>query len=573
MFVKRCASKSKNNTHETFHIVESYRKEDGTPSHRYLANITPLPDPIIRHIKQLLKHEDEIHELDDIRQLLSSETSAQIDLGDSLGGAGLLALRRAWQKSGMNRALNILSEAQKQSTFAMVAGRVLDPCSKRALKTKLKDTLLQRAYSKNRLEEDTLYEVMDELEEEFETIQQRLRDTRDDSPVLLLYDTTSTYFEGRKAEPGEYGHSKDKRWDRHQIIVGLVCGQDGLPLAVEIWPGNTHDSQTLQQRIDLLREKFGVENAVWVSDEGMYSESNLETITDSGYDYIVGLEWHRQRERLVELAPGQLELFDERGHYEWTEGETRYVGCHSPARKTRAQKRRKQAMKEVEKQLEEWQNTAQNGKYYHENRLYQKVHNLLDEKGVNDLYEIEITALGDETDAQAKTYLDLSFQVDEGKLKRRKALEGKYVLETSLDSEKTTCQDVEAYYKRLQKVERAFRHLKSFLSIRPIYHYKKSRIRAHVLICFLAYYLVAYLEKEFRDAGETREVEAILEEWDQLRVSQVTLRENGDQLKQEWKWGLGQEGQKIRKQIKDLGWWRSIQAHKRSLLSQIDESP
>jgi transposase len=162
-----------------------------------------------------------------------------------------------------------------------------------------------------------LYRVMDVLHEQFYSIQERLRSRRRAAPVLCLYDITSTYFEGTEAEDGDYGHSRDKRWDRYQIVIGLVCDEEGVPLAIEVWPGNTADRSTVADRITALKKRFGIEYAIFVGDAGMYSGANIEKLEKSGFDYILATEWHTQRQQLEALKPWQLELFDQQGVAEW----------------------------------------------------------------------------------------------------------------------------------------------------------------------------------------------------------------------------------------------------------------
>lgn len=226
VFVKTTTSKQDGKTYKNHYIAESYwDKQIKAPRNRNLANISDLPEEVINKIKKALSDDT----------TLLSEEEICLGTGDALRGAGQLALWRAWEKAGMDRALSGLSEKQINSVKGMVFSRICDPCSKRALQERMGDTFLARACTQNRLDEDTLYEVMDLLAANFSNIQQNLRETHKNGETrLLLYDTTSTYFEGTRAEPGEYGHSKDKRWDRYQIIVGIVTDKNGLPLAVEV---------------------------------------------------------------------------------------------------------------------------------------------------------------------------------------------------------------------------------------------------------------------------------------------------------------------------------------------------
>ena len=412
---------------------------------------------------------------------------------------------------------------------------------------------------------------MNHIEDNFEQIQKELASAEEESPMLLLYDITSTYFEGTEAEGGQYGHSRDKRWDRYQVVIGLVCGQDGRPLAVEVWPGNKTDCRTVQERIGDLREHYGIEEAVFIGDGGMYSKANLDYIQQQGMDYIIGLEWHKKKELLLALSTGQQELFVEQGTYEWEEDGVRYVGCHSPERQYRDKRRRKAAMEEVRDELGHLKKTAAKGRYYTKEKLEAKIRELLVSCKVSRLWSISIEPCeGEEERAQKgeKARLELEFSEDEVQIKRRKALEGRFVVATTVDGERMSAGEVIDSYKSLQRVERSFRHIKSFLKIRPIYHRLWTRIRAHVLICFLAYYLTWHIGRDLRAEGITTEVERVLEYWDQLQLTRTTVETSKGSVSQ-WNWTLGEKGQKIKSEIKEAGLWRSIDAYKRSATKSL----
>jgi transposase len=384
-------------------------------------------------------------------------------------------------------------------------------------------------------------------------------------PVLFLYDVTSTYFEGTKAEDGEYGYQRDKRWDRYQIVVGLVCNEQGIPLAVEVWPGNTADKATVATQVKLLKEQFGIEKAVFVGDKGMYSETNIDQIVEAGFGYIIGLDWNKQRKQLEALAPVQLGLLDQIGIVEWEADGVRYVGCSSELNRERAARRRETGLVKAQQELEKLARTAAKGAYYSWVSLRERINEVLKANWVQGLWEVVIAPLEKMGSPEDKIRLQVTFTVDEDAVARRKIIEGKYVLQTSLSSKQYPPKQVDKVYRYLQKVERSFRHIKSYLNIRPIYHYKRRRVRAHVLICFLAYYLVKKMELELRARGETREVEPLLRTWEQLRLCELRFKV-GEYSRREWHWSLGEVGEAIKSEISGIGWWRSLEAHRHSLI-------
>jgi transposase len=559
VFIKKAWSTYKGKRSVQYHVAESYRDpETGNPKHHLIANVTALPQHAIESLRQSLRTGQAV-----------SSSDVEVRTGDGLRGAGILAAYRAWRQKDMDSVLGDMTSAQKQSALAMVLQRIFDPGSKLSLKRRFRNTILSKLLSEKRLDEDVLYEVMDELHKRFYEIQERLAGKRESCATLCLYDITSTYFEGTEAEEGEYGLSRDKRWDRYQIVIGLVCDEKGLPVAIEVWPGNTADRTTVANRVKALREQFGIESAVFVGDGGMYSQANIEQIEEHGLDYILHVDWHTQRKQLESLTPVQMELLDERGVVEWIEGDNRYIGCVSEHKRARAAKRREKGMLKAEQDLAQLAETAKNGSYYSWTRCREKVNQILRYRGVSGLWQVSIEPLEQGTDPETKTRLELSFAADEESIARKQMSEGKYVLRTSLSPESTTAEQVDYYYHELQKAERAFRHIKSFLKIRPVYHWLKRRIRAHVLICFLAYYLVKWMEIELREKGIGREIELLLREWDQLLLVQQHVIV-GEHETKEWQWSLGEIGLEIQKEIKQLGWWHSLEAHRRSLVSKTN---
>jgi hypothetical protein len=373
MFVKSGWRTYKGKRYYHHHLAESYRDpENGVVRTRRFLNVSVLPPHAIEALKQSLR----------TGKVPLGVDSVQVQTGDVLRGAGLVAITWAWQREGMPQVLAGLTEAERQSTLAMVAQRILQPGSKLSLKEEFANTVLAQSVSHKRLDENELYRVMDVLHEQFYTIQERLRSRRRATPVLCLYDITSTYFEGTEAEDGKYGHSRDKRWDRHQIVIGLVCDEEGVPLAIEVWPGNTADRSTVAERITALKGRFGIEHAIFIGDAGMYSEANIEELEKFGFDYILATEWHTQRQQLEALTPGQLELFDQRGVAEWEDDGARYVGCVSELKQARAAHRREQGMKQVWEKLTALANSAARRRRYSWVRLREKADSIVEDAGV-----------------------------------------------------------------------------------------------------------------------------------------------------------------------------------------------
>jgi len=573
MFVKHSWSERNGKRYDSYHICKSYKDHDGVTRHEYLVNISDLPMEVIDKIKRVLQEEDHLRSLSDVT----------LNTGDACPGAGSLAVWRAYRKTSMDKALSCLTEAERDSAFAMILSRILNPCSKRAIKKELADNLFAKLFSKNRLDHDRLYQVMDRLEENFYDIQKKLRDRHheQDQASLLLYDTTTTYFEGTSAEGGEYGKSKDHRWDRFQIIIGVITNRQGMPLAVETWDGNTQDRSTVNDRIDHLVEAFDVGQATFVSDEGTYSDVNIAHIKKNGFDYITSLQWHRQRELLEDMAPKQRKLFEQVGVYEWTEHiqpedpdgqaqphDVRYVGVFSKPRQARERKTRLDNMKKSRDLLVHLTETASKGAYYTPGRLREKINNRLGELNTSAFFDVRITQKDPDKHTDQKQLLEVDFRLCLDAIRKRRRREGKYILQTSLEEGEASSEDVDESYRRLQKVERGFREIKNMLGLRPVHHWKERRIKAHVLICFLSYFLTHYLKQEFRKAGIKQEVVPEIRRMDKLELVETTLSIDDESLT-EYNWSLGEVGEKMKTRLQELGWWRSIQGYKGGLTKRL----
>ena len=561
MFVKKSWDTTAKNPKISHSIVKSYRDpETNTPRHRTILNISCLPQETIEAIDLSLK---------DDKRLVDSE-DISFSTGDALRGAGSLAIYRLWQKENMEKVLKGLTPAQRESVMVMVMQRILKPGSKNAIKEDFADSIFKRCFSKKRFDENELYKIMDLLFHNYYDIQKRLRESNDSSNTLLLYDITSTYFEGQKAEGGEYGYSRDHRQDRCQIIIGLVCNEKGLPLSIEVWPGNTADKTTVKEQVKKLKETFGIEEAIIVGDKGMYSKANINKILDEGLDYILSTDWRLQKDQLLSRTPKQLSLLDDVGILEWEDDGTRFIGCSSKWRKKREMKRRIQGIKTVKSELKLLKKTAAKGSYYSWNSLYKKIEDLLESAGVKDLWNITIKPLDPDKNPDEKGKFDLEFSLDKKALKERKKREGKFVLETSIDKADKDAEEIKEAFMKQPQIERAFRNIKSFLKIRPVFHWKERRIKAHVLICFLAFYLAKKAEIKLRENDITREAVEVIRNWEKLRLTEITLDTGKDKLN-EWQWQMGRTGTRVKDEISDVGWWRSIQGYKRSILSDLDK--
>jgi hypothetical protein len=390
---------------------------------------------------------------------------------------GLLMVDRLWRQLGLDTLIRRVARGRQVefdlegAVFAMVANRVLEPRSKRGLMSWLERVAW---LGEERPELHHLYRSLDVLADAKDDLEVRLhhrvRDLFHQQLDLVLYDTTSTYFQAPEEDAlRRRGHSKDKRPDLPQAVLGLLLSGDGLPIGHELFPGNSYDGNTVPAVLDRLKERFQLRWLIFVGDRGMVSEKNLDALDEAGYDWIVGVRL-RTRPHLADP------LFSDRVPFEtvgeslevkegWAEGR-RYIVCHNPDQARRDAARRQAVLDRLETRLER-----------------SGVKGLVTRPGFARFLRVK----GEEA------------VIDLDKVEQDARYDGVWVLETSTD---LPAPEVAQAYKSLWRVERAFRTLKSPLELRPVRHWTEPRIRGHVVICFLAFLIRSALERRLFEEAE-----------------------------------------------------------------------
>jgi hypothetical protein len=371
--------------------------------------------------------------------------------------------------------------------LAMIIARVIDPASKLATARQL-DPLtatssLGAALDLGAVSEQELYHALDWLLSQQPRIEQALARKHLSQGTLVLYDVTSTYFEGRTCPLARRGFSRDGKRDKLQIVFGLLCARDGCPVAVEVFEGNTADPMTLSAQIDKLKRRFRLAHVVLVGDRGMITETRIETLLKpAGLDWITALRAPSIR-ALTEQGSIQLSLFDQRDLAEVTSPDfpdERLVVCRNPLLAAERARKRAELLAATEADL---------GKVA---RAVGRARKPL--RGADNIGLAAGAVLGKHKMAKHFTLeigdAAFSFARNEEAIAAEAKLDGFYVLRTNLQKAEFPAEDVVRAYKGLAHAERAFRSIKSVdLEVRPIHHRLPDRVRAHVLLCMLAYYL------------------------------------------------------------------------------------
>jgi hypothetical protein len=302
--------------------------------------------------------------------------------------------------------------------------------------------------------------------------------------ALLLYDVTSTYLEGRCCELAQYGYSRDHRGDRPQIVIGLMCTAEGCPVAVEVFEGNTADPATLSAQIDKLKQRFKLQRVVMVGDRGLLTSARIEqTLRPAGLDWITALRAPAIKQLAAEGGPLQPSLFDHRDMAEITSldyPDERLVVCKNPLLAEERGRKRDALLAATEKELARIQARVQRARspLHDAAAIGQAVGAVLGRRHMAKHFQISIA---DDAFSFAKNPLSIAAEA---------ALDGIYVVRTNLPAAHCDAAATVHAYKSLSRVEHAFRSLKTVdLELRPVFHWTAPRVRAHVLLCMLAYYL------------------------------------------------------------------------------------
>jgi transposase len=449
---------------------------------RTLANLSDWSAAQVDLLRRVLKGES----------LLSPSEALQIERSLPHGhvAAALSTLRRV----GLEQTLARTRSPERDLVSAMIIARILAPASKlataRCLAEQTATSSLGAILELDDVDEDHLYDAMDWLLSRQTHIEDKLAQRHLQEGSLVLYDVTSTYFEGRHCPLARFGHSRDERPGNLQIVFGLLTNHEGCPIAVEVFEGNTGDPKTVAAQIRKLRQRFGLKEVVLVGDRGMLTSARIreDLQTEEGVRWITALK-APQIQQLAADGNLQLSLFDEQDLAEIQHpaypGE-RLIACRNPLLGEERKRKREELLTATEKQLEKIAAATQRKRrpLRGKKEIGLAVGKVLGHYKMGK--HIQLTIEDDRFSCQRKP----------ANIEREAALDGIYVIRTSVPAHALTSEQVVARYKSLSTVERAFRSMKSVdLKVRPIHHHQPERVKAHVLLCMLAYYVEWHMRR------------------------------------------------------------------------------
>ena len=481
MHVATTKRKYKGVTYKNYLIRQNYR-ENGKVKHKTIANITHLPPDLIETIRKRLKEGKPISE-------------EGFSIIRSLPHGHVEAILQTIKRIGLDNIIGSKRSKSRDIILGLIIQRLIRPDSKLGSLRNFKDSTATNSVG-SELELDSLtrsqlYTALDWLEQRQKRIEKKLAGHHLKAGTIVLYDISGSYYTGKETDLVQYGYNRDKKRGYPQIVYGLICNSEGCPVAVEVFSGDTTDSETLSSQIEKVRRRFGIKQVVWVGDRGMITGKLIqnELRGNQDIDWITALR-APQIKKLVREQPIQLSLFDERNLVEIEAKDypgERLVVCRNPLLAEQRRLQREDLLKATREELDKIVEATHRRRkpLRGKDAIGVKVGKVIDKykMGKHISYSIEEDGF--------------TYEINQESVSEEQTLDGVYVIRTSLAQKAYSAENVVETYKSLSQVERAFRSMKTTrLQIRPIYHWTENRIRAHVFLCMLAYYVEWHINQK-----------------------------------------------------------------------------
>ena len=459
------------------HLLRRTFRVGAQVKHETLGNISHLPPDLVELIRRALAGE----------KFLPATQAFVVER--NLPHGHVEAVLGALRRLGLDSLLASQPSRQRDLALAMIVERLLDPCSKLATTRLWHTSTLAEELNVADATEDDLYQAMDWLLARQARVEKKLAARHLRDGALVLYDVSSSYYEGRTCPLARFGHDRDGKRGLPIIVYGLLTDAEGRPVAVHVYPGNTGDPSTVPDQVERLRRRFGLARVVLVGDRGMLTETQIGKLREHpGLGWISALRGPAIR-ALVESGSLQLSLFDQQNLAEIRSPEypgERLVACFNPLLAEERRRKRQELIEATEKDLE-------------------KIAAEVKRRTRTPLGEAEIALKAGRVLNRFKVGKHFSLTIADGgfrwsrreeSIRREAELDGVYVVRTSEPKSRCSAEDTVRRYKSLAQVERAFRSLKGIdLQIRPIHHRTENHVRAHIFLCMLAYYVQWHMRR------------------------------------------------------------------------------
>ena len=458
-------------------LREGYREGDKVKT-RTLANLSKLPPAAVAALRQVLKGEKLVN------------TSNAFEAINSRHHGHVQAVLDAMRRLGFAQLIASRPSSQRNLVVAMVAARILAPHSKLGTTRWWHLTTLPTLLDVAAADEEDLYTAMDWLLKRQPFIEKKLAARHLHNDGMALYDLSSSYFEGVTCPLAALGHNRDRKKGKLQVNYGLLTDRRGVPVAVSVFKGNTGDPTTLLPQVDKVRQDFGIERLVLIGDRGMIAQKQVDALRQlDGIDWVAALRSEAIR-KLLEGGALQLGLFDERNLFEFTHPDfpdERLVACRNLELAKRRGHKRTSLLEATAKELEKIRRMVGRGRLRGQDDIGVRVGKVVNKYKVAKHFKLTIEDVR------------FDFDIDTDKVAAEAALDGIYIIRTSLPEERMSAEETVRSYKQLTRVERAFRSFKTMdLEIRPIHHRLEPRVRAHIFLCMLSYYVLWHMLEAWR---------------------------------------------------------------------------
>lgn len=465
------------------HLLRRTYREGNSVKHETLGNISHLPDDLVETIRKRLSGEQ--------------APAGPWEIERSLPHGHVALVLGVLRDIGLDTLIASKPCRERDLCLAMIVSRIINPCSKlacnRSLNLETATNSLGLELELGKVRNNELYGTLDWLLERQIRIENKLAKKHLEDSTLLLYDISSSYYTGEVGGLVQFGHSRDQKSGHPQIVYGLLCNSAGIPVSIEVFSGNTADPSTVKSQIEKVQKRFGIKRVVMVGDRGMLTSKRI----DEELREIEGLDWisalrNDAIKKLVEQEAFAPSLFDQTDLAEISSPDypgERLVVCRNPLLAERRRQTRMELLARTETELEKIVVATQRPKraLRGKDRIGIRVGRVLEKCGMGKHFIVTI-----KEDS-------FTYQRNAPKIEAESALDGIYIVRTSLDEKEMGASEAVLAYKNLARVERAFRSLKQIdLMVRPIYHRIDDRIRAHVFLCMLAYYVEWHLRQRIK---------------------------------------------------------------------------
>jgi transposase len=460
------------------HLLRRSYREDGRVKNETVGNLSHLPEPVIELVRRALNGESFV------------PAGERLEVLRSRPHGHVQAVRLAMRRLDFDALLASRPSRERDLVAAMVATRVLEPQSKLAMSRWWHTNTMAQEFGVEQAIEDDLYPAMDWALERQEQIERKLGARHLQEGALALYDLSSSYFEGTCCPLAKHGHDRDGKKGKLQVNYGLMTARTGIPVSISVYEGNTADAKTLMPQVIKLRETFGLERVVVVGDRGMISHKAIQELRDlEGLSWITALKSVQIRS-LMESGALQHGLFDERNllqiiHPDYP-GE-RLIACRNPELAQLRAVKRRSLLEATQQELQKVRARVERGRLKGAAAIGVCVGRVLNKYKVGKHFELQISDQG------------FSYALLQEQIEAEAALDGIYVIRTCVPKKQMSAQEAVRSYKALSEVERAFRSLKTVdLKVRPIYHHLSDRVRSHIFLCMLSYYVEWHMREAWR---------------------------------------------------------------------------